>query len=62
MCTFFRTGRAGTLTVRTHDESDSINTGESPGTFAVLALDKDTTKFYVGGIPENANVRNSVLI
>lgn len=42
--------------VRTEDEDDSVEEGESPGTFAVLDLDPISTKFYVGGVPENIGV------
>ncbi len=46
------------LIVRTEDEDDSVEEGESPGTFAVFDLDAETTKFYVGGVPENVGVRS----
>lgn len=32
-------------------------TGESSGTFTVLELNPQTTKFYVGGVPSDVRVR-----
>ena len=42
--------------MRTEDEDDSVEEGESPGTFSVLDLDTVGSKFYVGGVPENVGV------
>ena len=45
------------MIIRTEDEDDSVQEGESPGTFSVLDLNPVTSKFYVGGVPENIGVR-----
>ena len=56
----YRTGKAGTLILRREndlgivEEEEAI--GEAQGTFTVLELDVETSKFYVGGVPYSANV------
>jgi len=49
----YRSGKHGTLTVRTDDEADDVKTGLSPGTYSVLDLTYNT-KFYVGGVVQQA--------
>ena len=57
---FDRIGKVGTLTLRKQDPLGQVEeekkTGESPGTFTVLELDQDSSRFYVGGVPSTANV------
>ena len=62
---FDRTGKVGTLTLRKQDPLGQVEeekkTGESPGTFTVLELDQDSSRFYVGGVPSTANVSPSFI-
>jgi len=44
-----RSGKQGKLTVRTQDEDDDVQTGESLGIYSVLDLTYNT-KFFVGGV------------
>ena len=53
-----RTGKTVSLIVRTENEEDSVEEGESPGTYSVLDLNPVSSKFYVGGVPENVGVSN----
>ncbi|XP_063440155.1 laminin-like protein epi-1 isoform X2 [Mytilus trossulus] len=50
-----RIGKVGTLTLRKENDLGNVDVedvkGEAQGTFTVLELDPDTTKFYVGGVP-----------
>jgi len=48
-----RSGKQGKLTVRTEDEEDDIQTGQSPGVFSVLDLSYNT-KFFIGGVLRQA--------
>jgi len=62
---FDRTGKVGTLTLRKQGPLGQVEeekrTGESPGTFTVLELDQDSSRFYVGGVPATANVSPSFI-
>ena len=55
-----RIGKVGTLTLRKQGPLGQVEeekrTGESPGTFTVLELDQDSSRFYVGGVPSTANL------
>lgn len=62
---YFRTGKIGKLTVRKQGElgnevKEEVS-GEVLGTFTVLELNKDTSKFYVGGLPYGVDVRTILL-
>jgi hypothetical protein len=54
-----RIGKAGELVVE-GDPNKNLDpvttTGESQGTFTVLALNPQTSKFYIGGIPSTSRV------
>ena len=52
----FRTGKTVSVIVRTEDEEDVVQEGESEGTKSVLELDDASSKFYVGGVPDDAGV------
>lgn len=54
-----RIGKSGELVVEGDPNKNltpDIDTGESSGTFTVLALNPQTTKFYVGGVPSTSRV------
>lgn len=51
-----RTGQTASITVRTEDEPDVTESGTTTGSFSVLDLDSDMTKFYIGGVPAAANL------
>ncbi|PVD23436.1 hypothetical protein C0Q70_16705 [Pomacea canaliculata] len=51
-----RTGKTGTLTIRTDRQEDQKVEGTSEGTFAVLELNPATTKFYLGGVPSDVEL------
>ncbi|CAL1548003.1 unnamed protein product [Lymnaea stagnalis] len=50
-----RVGKSGKLTVKSFDgeQDDDVIEGSSQGTFAVLELNANKTKFLIGGVPEN---------
>jgi laminin alpha 3/5 len=48
-----RSGKQGTLTVRTEDEENDVQSGSSSGSFSVLDLGYNT-RFYVGGVLDAA--------
>ncbi len=58
---YFRTGIKAKLSVKTAKEVDSVAEVESTGSSSVLDLDPHTTKFYVGGIPDTAQVSTGQL-
>ena len=51
-----RTGRTATVSVRTDGQDDVNTAGEAPGTYSVFDLHSTDTKFYIGGVPDNAGV------
>lgn len=53
-----RTGKTGTLIVRTQDQPDVVVTGASPGTKSVFDLDPDAVKFFIGGVPNSAGLQD----
>ncbi|XP_061192514.1 laminin subunit alpha-like [Saccostrea echinata] len=58
-----RIGKSGELVVegdRDKGLSPVTSTGESSGTFTVLELNPQTTKFYVGGVPSDVRLPNEV--
>ncbi|CAH1775060.1 unnamed protein product, partial [Owenia fusiformis] len=59
-----RSGKKGTLLVQTPedlDEEEAVTvTGESRGTMSILSLDKETTKFFVGGVPDTSNINDII--
>ena len=57
-----RMGRNMKLTVRTADEPDSEATGTIDGEHIVLDLDPAYTRFYVGGVPNSAQVRSLIML
>ncbi|XP_023237076.1 laminin subunit alpha-like [Centruroides sculpturatus] len=56
-----RTGKTFTLTVRTEREDDSVKQDVLPGTYSVFNLDQHHSKFYIGGIPDDAKIQAEVL-
>lgn len=56
----FSIGKMGTLTVRTHEKEDDKIEGSSIGTSAVLELSQNTTKFFIGGLPQDAEASEFV--
>ncbi|XP_076440495.1 laminin subunit alpha-like [Babylonia areolata] len=55
-----RIGKSGTLTIRTEKEEDDVTEGNSPSTYTVLELNPATTKFYLGGVPDDATIADAV--
>ena len=37
-----------------------VNEGGSPGTMSVLELDPYKSKFFIGGVPDTAQVRSGI--
>lgn len=56
-----RTGKTFTLIVRTEDKEDSVKQAVLPGTYSVFNLDQKVSKFYIGGIPDKAQIQPEVL-
>lgn len=54
----YRIGKLGELVVEGDNNIMNKVTGTSMGTFTVLELNPQTTKFYVGGVPSDIRVSN----
>lgn len=48
-----RSGKAGTLIVRTHNQQDDVSEGDTGGQFKQLELVAQATKIYAAGVPDN---------
>ena len=55
-----RIGKSVKLTVRSQGELDSIAEGSSQGPSSVFNLDPQNTRIFIGGIPDNVEVQNTI--
>ncbi|XP_012943161.1 laminin subunit alpha isoform X2 [Aplysia californica] len=55
-----RIGKTGSLTVKSNEQDDEIKEGTSQGTFAVLELNKLSTLFLVGGLPDDVKIPRDI--